>query len=123
MRMIRFAAIAAVLLLSACGKQAPPPPPPPQVGVITVQSQAVTLTSELPGRTAPFESSEVRPQVDGIITKRLFQEGEFVHAGQTLYQIDPAPYAATAANARAALARAQASIASSQALARRYGEL
>jgi membrane fusion protein (multidrug efflux system) len=123
MRSISSAALVAALLLSACGKQAPPPPPPAHVGVITVQMQPVTLTTELPGRTSPFESSEVRPQVDGIITKRLFQEGETVHAGQVLYQIDPAPYAAAAANARAALTRAQANIASTSALAQRYGDL
>jgi len=123
MRLIRSAALVAALLLSACGKKDPPPPPPKQVGVVTVQMQPVTLTTDLPGRTSPYESSEVRPQVDGIILKRLFREGETVHAGQTLYQIDPAPYAAAAANARAALARAQASIASTAALARRYGEL
>ena len=123
MRSFISAALAAALLLSACGKKAPPPPPPPQVGVVTVQMQPVTLTTELPGRTSPFESSEVRPQVDGIITRRLFQEGETVHAGQVLYQIDPAPYAAAAANARAALSRAQANIASTSALAQRYGEL
>jgi membrane fusion protein (multidrug efflux system) len=123
MRSIPSAALLAALLLSACGKQTPPPPPPPKVGVVTVQMQSVTLTSELPGRTSPYESSEVRPQVDGIITKRLFREGEMVRAGQVLYQIDPAPYAAAAANARAALARANASIASTAALARRYGEL
>jgi membrane fusion protein (multidrug efflux system) len=123
MRSIRSAALVAALLLSACGKKAPPPPPPKQVGVVTVQMQPVTLTTELPGRTSPYESSEVRPQVDGIILKRLFREGETVRAGQTLYQIDPAPYAAAVANARAALARAQSSIASTAALARRYGEL
>jgi len=123
MRSFSSAALVAALLLSACGKQTPPAPPPKQVGVVTVQMQPVTLTTELPGRTSPFESSEVRPQVDGIITKRLFQEGEMVHAGQTLYQIDPAPYAAAAANARAALANAQANIASTSALAQRYGDL
>jgi membrane fusion protein (multidrug efflux system) len=123
MRLIRSAALVAALLLSACGKKDPPPPPPKQVGVVTVQMQPVTLTTELPGRTSPYESSEVRPQVDGIILKRLFREGEAVRAGQTLYQIDPAPYAAAVANARAALARAQSSIASTAALARRYGEL
>jgi membrane fusion protein (multidrug efflux system) len=123
MRSIPHVALAAALLLSACGKQAPPPPPPSQVGVVTVRMQPVTLMTELPGRTSPYESSEVRPQVDGIILKRQFREGEYVHAGQTLYQIDPAPYAAAVANARAALARAQASISSTAALARRYGEL
>lgn len=123
MRSFSSAALVAALFLSACGKQTPPPPPPKEVGVVTVQLQPVTLTTELPGRTSPFESSEVRPQVDGIITKRLFQEGETVHAGQTLYQIDPAPYVAAAANARAALVRAQANIASTSALAQRYGDL
>ena len=123
MRSIPSAALFAALLLSACGKQTPPPPPPAQVGVVTIQLQPVTLTTELPGRTSPYESSEVRPQVDGIITRRLFREGDMVHAGQVLYQIDPAPYAAAVANSRAALARAQASIASTGALARRYGEL
>ena len=123
MRSFSSAALVAALLLSACGKQTPPPPPPPQVGIVTIQMQTVTLTTELPGRTSPFESSEVRPQVDGIITRRLFQEGETVRAGQTLYQIDPAPYAAAAANARAALSRAQANIASTSALAQRYGDL
>jgi membrane fusion protein, multidrug efflux system len=123
MRSFTSAALAAALLLSACGKQAPPPPPPKEVGVVTVQMQPVTLTTELPGRTSPFESSEVRPQVDGIITKRLFQEGETVRAGQVLYQIDPAPYAAAVANARGALANAQANIASTAALAQRYGDL
>ena len=123
MRLFAPAALIAALLLSACGKQAPPPPPPKEVGVVAVQMQPITLTTELPGRTSPFESSEVRPQVDGIITSRLFQEGQTVHAGQTLYQIDPAPYAAAAANARAALSRAQANIASTAALAQRYGDL
>ena len=123
MRSIPSAALLAALLLAACGKQTPPPPPPKEVGVITVQTQPVTLTTELPGRTSPYESSEVRPQVDGIITKRLFREGEVVRAGQVLYQIDPAPYAAAAANARAALAHADATIASTAALARRYGDL
>ncbi|WP_294393373.1 efflux RND transporter periplasmic adaptor subunit [uncultured Sphingomonas sp.] len=122
-RPLHVGLLAAALLTSACGKKEAPPPPPKQVGVVTVQTEPVTLTTELPGRTSPFESSEVRPQVDGIITARLFKEGDFVRAGQTLYQIDPAPYAAQAANARAALARAQASIASTQALARRYGDL
>jgi membrane fusion protein, multidrug efflux system len=116
-------ALLAALLLSACGKETPPPPPPKEVGVVPVQLESVTLTAELPGRTSPYESSDVRPQVDGIVLKRLFQEGDYVRAGQTLYQIDPAPYAAQVANARAALTRAQASISSTRALARRYGDL
>ena len=104
-------------------KAAPPPPPPPAVGYVTVTEQAVTLASELPGRTAAVETSEVRPQVNGLVLQRLFTEGDSVAAGQPLYRIDPQPYQAQAAAATAALARARAGIASSAALARRYGEL
>ena len=96
---------------------------PAQVGVITLQPQAVTLTTELPGRTSPYETSEVRPQVNGLITDRLFVEGDQVRRGQALFRIDPQPYRAAVANAQAGLARARASIASSAALQRRYGEL
>jgi membrane fusion protein (multidrug efflux system) len=119
-----IAAPLVALVLTACGQQAAPPaPPPPSVGTITVAEQPVTLTSELPGRTTAFETSDVRPQVNGIVLARLFTEGDRVAQGQALYRIDAQPYEAQAANARAALARAQASIASSAALARRYGEL
>ena len=70
--------------------------------------QPVTLTAELPGRTAPYRISEVRPQVNGIVLKRLFAEGGEVKAGQPLYQIDPAPYQAAYNNAAAALTTARA---------------
>jgi membrane fusion protein (multidrug efflux system) len=117
-------ALAAAGALSACGKpEAPAAPPPPRVAYAVVTEQAVTLTSELPGRTAAYETSEVRPQVSGLIQARLFEEGNQVRAGQPLYRIDPQPYQAQVASARAAVTRAQAAIASSQALARRYGEL
>lgn len=120
-------ASSALLALSACGdggkqqQQAPQGPAP--VGYVVVRQEPVTLTTELPGRTAAFETSEVRPQVNGLILDRLFVEGDVVRKGQPLYRIDPAPYQAQVASARAALARAQSSIASSAALARRYGEL
>ena len=115
---------ACALLLAACGRQAaPPPPPPPAVAYVTVAEQAVVLTNELPGRTTAFETSEVRPQVNGLVQARLFTEGDAVRQGQPLYRIDPQPYLAQAASARAALARARAGIASSAALSRRYGEL
>lgn len=117
---------ATVLLLSGCGRpqgDAPPPQGPAPVGVLTVSEQPVTLTTELPGRTAPYETSDVRPQVNGLVQARLFAEGDYVRAGQPLYRIDPSPYLAQVASARAALARARAAIASSRALARRYGEL
>ncbi len=122
----RVAPMALALILSACGGEQPQqqaPQGPPQVGFVTVQSQPVTLTSELPGRTAPYETSDVRPQVNGLILARLFQEGDFVRQGQPLYRIDPSPYQAEVASAQAALSRAQAAIASTRNLSRRYGEL
>jgi membrane fusion protein (multidrug efflux system) len=127
----RHGAAALLLALAACGQggdkgqgaAGPAAPPPSPVGFVVVREAPVTLTVELPGRTAAFETSDVRPQVNGLVRARLFTEGDLVHAGQPLYRIDPAPYEAQVASARAALTRARASIASSQALARRYGEL
>ena len=101
----------------------PPPPGPTPVGVIVVTEQPVTLSTELPGRTSPFETSDVRPQVDGIIRARLFTEGEYVRVGQPLYRIDPVTYEARAASARAALAKAQASTIGAEGQVRRYAEL
>lgn len=112
------------LTLSACSGKAPEQPnAPPQVGYVTLRLEPVTLTTELPGRTRAYETSDVRPQVNGIILARLFEEGDMVRRGQPLYRIEPSPYHAQVASAQAALARAQAAIASSEALARRYGEL
>jgi membrane fusion protein, multidrug efflux system len=120
----RLLLLAPVLLFSGCGQaSAPPAPPPPSVGYFTVSEQAVVLTSELPGRTSAFETSDVRPQVNGLVEARLFVEGDQVRKGQALYRIDAQPYLSQVASARAALARARAAIASSAALARRYGEL
>jgi RND family efflux transporter MFP subunit len=101
--------LACGLALAGCGKSGPPPKmPPPAVGVVTMHEQAVALSTDLPGRTSPYAVSEVRPQVSGIIKKRLFVEGSSVKAGQPLYQIDPAPYQATYDNAKAVLAAAKA---------------
>jgi membrane fusion protein (multidrug efflux system) len=110
------------LFLRSAAPQAPAPGPTP-VGVIVVAEQPVVLTTELPGRTAAYETSEVRPQVDGIIRARLFTEGDYVQAGQPLYRIDPVTYEARAANARATLARARASTIAADAQERRYAEL
>jgi membrane fusion protein (multidrug efflux system) len=110
------------LFLRSVAPQAPAPGPTP-VGVIVVAEQPVVLTTELPGRTAAYETSEVRPQVDGIIRARLFTEGDYVQAGQPLYRIDPVTYEARAANARATLARARASTIAADAQERRYAEL
>ncbi len=109
--------VALTLLVAACDRQTPPPPPPvPEVSVVTLRPQAVPLSTELPGRTTAYRSAEVRPQVDGIILKRLFTEGAEVRAGQPLYQIDPALY-------EAAYASAQADAAAAAALVKRYQPL
>jgi len=123
MTLFRTSAVAGLLLMAGCSHKAPPPPGPTEVGTVSVQPQTVTLKTELPGRTSAYETSDVRPQVSGLILKRLFTEGDMVRAGQTLYQIDPVSYQATVANATAALGRARASIASTRALANRYGDL
>lgn len=119
--------LVAFLLLSACGQEeaanAHPPVQPPQVGFRILHPQTVTLTTQLPGRTVAFRMAEVRPQVDGIIRERLFEEGATVEAGQGLYQIDPATYQAEVKAAEAELARARASLQRSIAQASRYREL
>lgn len=99
----------AALLLSACGSapQAPPIAPAREVAVFTVGVQPVSLTTELPGRTAPMRIAEIRPQVSGLLLKRHFEEGADVREGQLLYQIDPRPFEAALQQAEAALAAAE----------------
>ncbi len=97
--------------------------PPTEVGVVTLQPQSVDIATELPGRTTAARLAEVRPQVNGIILKRLFTEGAEVKAGQQLYQIDPAPYQAALDTAKAELARAEATANSSRTKAARYRDL
>ena len=122
----RAAALAAIALtLAACGQgkggaggMGPGGPTP--VGVIVAKTESVTLTTELTGRTSAHLVSEVRPQVNGIIKARLFQEGGFVRAGQALYQIDPATYQAAYNSAAAGLAQAQAAATAAKLKAERY---
>ncbi|MDB5700396.1 MAG: efflux transporter periplasmic adaptor subunit [Sphingomonadales bacterium] len=109
--------------LSGCSKPAKKPPPTPEAGFVVVKSESVPLTVELAGRTAAFETSEVRPQVSGIVRQRLFTEGSVVHAGQTLYQIDPSLYRAAAEQAQANLQNANAVREAAQARANRYRPL
>ena len=117
-------ALFALALLSACGKeQAPPPPPTPTVGVVNVGEEAVVLTSELPGRIAAVETSEVRPQVSGVVRDRLFTEGAMVSKGQVLYAIEDAPYRAALASAQGQLGAAQSQINATRLQAQRYGQL
>jgi membrane fusion protein (multidrug efflux system) len=112
-------ALVSALTLFGCGHKSAPTsasPPPPEVSVVTLKAGSVPVTTELPGRVAALRVAEVRPQVNGIILKRLFVEGSEVEAGQQLYQIDPATYAASYRSAVAAAASARS-------LAERYKPL
>ncbi|HEY9210399.1 MAG TPA: efflux RND transporter periplasmic adaptor subunit, partial [Methylotenera sp.] len=117
-----------MIAVSACGKKdeaanAGANMPAPVVTVVSVQTESVPTVNELPGRTAPYLISEVRPQVSGIVQRRAFNEGSEVKAGQLLYQIDPAVYQAAYDSAKANLARASASVGSEKLKAQRYAEL
>jgi membrane fusion protein (multidrug efflux system) len=95
----------------------------PEVAVVPVRTEAVGLTTELPGRTVAYRVAEIRPQVNGLILKRMFTEGSNVKAGQVLYQIDPAPFQARLDNAKAALEKAEAQLLSVRSRAERYRKL
>jgi membrane fusion protein (multidrug efflux system) len=116
--MLRHAlpALAIGFALTACREPPQQKMPPAMVGVSVIKESPVTLISELPGRTSPFAVSEIRPQVSGIILKRLFVEGSTVRKGQPLYQIDPAPY-------RAAYDNALANLSATKVKAERYQRL
>ncbi len=94
--------------------------PPPTVGFVVLRSEPVTLTAELPGRVSAMESSDVRPQISGVIRRRDFVEGSMVRAGQVLYEIEDAPYRAALLSAQGQLAQAQANISSTQLQADRF---
>ena len=117
--------VVALFALTGCDNATPPAQQhaPQEVGVVTLQAQPLSIVSTLTGRTAASLTAEVRPQVGGIIQKRLFNEGDRVKAGQALYQIDPASYRAAFDEADAALKQAQALVASDCQKARRYALL
>lgn len=106
--------VLAIVLLtgSGCGKnsQATPSAAPAEVAAVTIGTEPVVLTTELPGRTSSYLVAEIRPQVNGLIKSRLFREGTSIKAGDLLYQIDPAPYQAAYDQAKAALATAEADL-------------
>lgn len=98
-------------------------PQAPEVGVVTLKSEPLQITTDLPGRTSAYRVAEVRPQVSGIILKRNFTEGSDIEAGVSLYQIDPATYQATYESAKGDLARAQAAANIAQVTLKRYQRL
>jgi membrane fusion protein, multidrug efflux system len=113
-----------MLLLSACGpKEAKKPQRTPEVGYVVMTAQTVPLVIELAGRTTAYETSEVRPQVSGVIKARTFVEGSIVRKGQKLYEIDPSLYRAAVAQAQANLANAEATREAAEAKAARYKPL
>lgn len=125
-----IAASALATLLAACGKSGDqaadggaPQMPAPEVGVITATVGDVGLITELPGRVEASRIAQVRARAAGILQQRLFKEGSDVKAGQTLFRIDAAPYAAAAESARASLAKAQANLAQASAQVERYRPL
>jgi membrane fusion protein (multidrug efflux system) len=127
---IAAASIAVIALLTACGdkKDAAAPGagakmPPPEVGVIVTKVQPIALETELPARAEAVRTAQVRARVNGVVLKRLFEEGSEVKQGQSLFQIDPEPYQAQLNSAQAEVGKAQANLAQQQALADRYKPL
>lgn len=122
--------LVAIALLSGCGKKDAPAAggpgggmPAPEVGVITARYEPVALMTELPARAEPVRTAQVRARVDGVVLKRLFTEGSEVKQGQSLFQIDPAPYQARLAAAQADVGSAQATLNQATSLAERYKPL
>ncbi|EIB9474074.1 multidrug efflux RND transporter periplasmic adaptor subunit AcrA [Salmonella enterica] len=95
----------------------------PEVGIVTLKTEPLQITTELPGRTVAYRIAEVRPQVSGIILKRNFVEGSDIEAGVSLYQIDPATYQATYDSAKGDLAKAQAAANIAELTVKRYQKL
>lgn len=120
-----LAVLAVLPMLWGCGdgNSKAAAPSVPEVATVTVQPRQINLTTELPGRTAPFLVAEIRPQVSGILQKRLFTEGSDVKAGQLLYQIDPAPFQVALNSAKASLGKAQANLVPLSSKAKRYETL
>lgn len=116
-------ALSTVVSLGACSGKPNQQMPQTEVGVVTLKAERLPVHTELPGRTVAYMTSDVRPQVGGILRKRLFTEGADVKAGQVLYEIDPATYQASYDNAAGTLAQAEAEVLSARPKAERYRSL
>jgi len=125
-RIVAALVLIGVLTLTGCGQQSKGGPPqggPPEVAIVEVKTETVAITTELAGRTSAYLVAEVRPQVGGIIQKRLFNEGADVRAGQVLFRIDAAPFQAALDNAKAGLNRSEANLLAIRLKADRLREL
>ncbi|ASQ45474.1 efflux RND transporter periplasmic adaptor subunit [Legionella clemsonensis] len=120
---VQIVVIITSLLLFSCSEKKASTQTVPEVGVVTLKAEPFILTTVLPGRTRPYRVAEVRPQVSGIILKRQFIEGSDVKEGQSLYQIDPAPYQAAYDSAQGDLAKAEADAEINHLTVKRYKPL
>ena len=125
MRLIALPLSSVLVFLAACGKapEAPPPPPPPSVTLLTATTSVVPKTVELSGQSEGVRQVEVRARVGGILTKRLYNEGQLVSANQPLFQIDPVPFELDLARAKAQLAEQQARLEQAQREERRLKDM
>lgn len=120
LQLARPGGIVCLVLLGSCGSNTPPAPPPPEVRVVVVNSESVENVTEVPGRVQAVRTAQVRARVDGIVERRLYDEGSDVKAGQTLFLIDPRELRASASAVEAALTRARATAANAKQDVERY---
>jgi membrane fusion protein (multidrug efflux system) len=120
LQLARPGGIVCLVLLGSCGGNTPPAPPPPEVRVVIAKTQTVENVTEVPGRVQAIRTAQVRARVDGIVERRLYNEGSDVTAGQTLFRIDPRELRASANAVEAALTRARATAANAKQDVERY---
>lgn len=120
LQLARGGGVLCLVMLCSCGSKAPPAPPPPEVRVVTAKAQSIENITEVPGRVQAVRTSQVRARVDGIVERRLYDEGTDVKAGQTLFVIDPREYRANVSAVAATLTRAQATQANARQDVERY---
>lgn len=120
LQLARPGGIFCLVLLGSCGGNAPPAPPPPEVRVVVARSQSVQNVAEVPGRVQAVRTAQVRARVDGIVERRLYNEGSDITAGQALFLIDPRELRASLSAVEAALTRARATAANAKQDVERY---
>src|SRR5438045_9306122 len=123
--LLRVSPLSLAVLVAACRKNEakPPGPPPAEVSFVTVASERISRTTELPGRINSMREAQVRARATGILLKRRFEEGSNVKEGQVLFEIDPAPLQAALDSAKASMAKTEAALKEPKATLDRYEEL